>query len=118
MEFIGCKAREEKKAWKLIDAGYDGSIDGEAYGSVFFQNSNNSVRVTDDFMRGALSGGRWQTRARTTGEVVDTYDAAELWGMLAEAAWSCADPGVQYDSTINRWHTCPNSGRINASNPC
>jgi ribonucleoside-diphosphate reductase alpha chain len=118
VEFIDWKVREEKKAKALIAAGYESDFNGEAYKTVSGQNSNNSIRVTDDFMRAALSGGKWQTRARTTGEVVDTLDAAALWNKLAEAAWGCADPGVQYDSTINRWHTCPNSGRINASNPC
>src|SRR6201999_4516918 len=91
---------------------------GEAYKTVSGQNSNNSIRVTDEFMRQAMAGGQWQTRARTTGEVVDTLNAAELWQKVAEAAWSCADPGVQYDTTINNWHTCPNTARINASNPC
>ncbi len=117
-DFIGWKVREERKAKALIAAGYESDFNGDAYRTVSGQNSNNSIRVTDDFMRAALSGGKWQTRARTTGDVVETHDAAELWDMLAEAAWACADPGVQYDSTINRWHTCPNSGKINASNPC
>jgi ribonucleoside-diphosphate reductase alpha chain len=118
VDFINWKVREEKKAKALIAGGYDSDFNGEAYRTVSGQNSNNSIRVTDDFMRAALSGGKWQTRARTTGEVVDTLDATALWRNLAESAWACADPGVQYDSTINRWHTCPNSGRINASNPC
>ncbi|MFC1642188.1 vitamin B12-dependent ribonucleotide reductase [Myxococcota bacterium] len=117
-EFISWKVQEERKARALIAGGYEADFNGEAYRTVSGQNSNNSVRVNDDFMRAALSGGKWQTRARTTGDVVDTLDAAELWSLLAESAWACADPGVQYDSTINRWHTCPNSGRINASNPC
>jgi ribonucleoside-diphosphate reductase alpha chain len=117
-EFIQWKVGEERKAQALIDAGYDSDFNGEAYHTVSGQNSNNSVRVTDEFMRAALAGGSWQTRARTTGEVVDTLQANELWDMLGEAAWRCADPGVQYDSIINRWHTCPNTARINASNPC
>jgi ribonucleoside-diphosphate reductase alpha chain len=117
-EFVSWKVGEERKAQTLIAAGYDADFNGEAYHTVSGQNSNNSVRVTDEFMRSALAGGTWQTRARTTGEVVDTFPAAELWEMIGQAAWSCADPGVQYDSTINRWHTCPNTARINASNPC
>jgi ribonucleoside-diphosphate reductase alpha chain len=117
-EFISWKVGEERKAQVLIEAGYDSDFNGDAYHTVSGQNSNNSIRVTDDFMKAALAGGTWQTRARTTGEVVDTMPAAELWGMIGQAAWSCADPGVQYDSIINRWHTCPNTARINASNPC
>jgi len=117
-EFIQWKVGEERKAQALIEAGYDSDFNGEAYHTVSGQNSNNSIRVTDEFMRAALAGGTWQTRARTTGEVVDTLQAAELWEMIGKAAWGCADPGVQYDSTINRWHTCPNTARINASNPC
>ena len=117
-DFIQWKVGEERKAQALIEAGYDSDFNGEAYHTVSGQNSNNSVRVTDDFMQAALAGGTWQTRARTSGEVVDTLQAAELWDMIGTAAWSCADPGVQYDSTINRWHTCPNTARINASNPC
>ncbi len=117
-DFVQWKVREERKAQALIAMGYESDFNGEAYRTVSGQNSNNSIRVNDDFMRAALSGGKWQTTARTTGEVVDTYDAAELWNIVAEAAWGCADPGVQYDSTINRWHTCPNTDRINASNPC
>ncbi|HWQ00093.1 MAG TPA: vitamin B12-dependent ribonucleotide reductase [Vicinamibacterales bacterium] len=118
VEFINCKVEEEKKAWALIDAGYDGSFTGPAYASVFFQNSNNSVRVTDEFMRAVLDDGEWQTRAVTTGEVMDTYRARDLMRMIAEATWICGDPGMQFDTTINDWHTCPNTGRINASNPC
>jgi ribonucleoside-diphosphate reductase alpha chain len=116
--FITWKVREEKKAKALIAAGYESDFNGEAYHTVSGQNSNNSIRVTDDFMKAALAGGKWQTRARTTGAVIDTLDAADLWNTIAEAAWSCADPGVQYDSTINKWHTCSNTGKINASNPC
>jgi ribonucleoside-diphosphate reductase alpha chain len=118
VEFINCKVEEEKKAWALIDAGYDGSFTGTAYSSVFFQNSNNSVRVTDEFMRAVLDDGPWETRAVTTGEVMDTYRARDLMRMIAEATWVCGDPGMQFDTTINDWHTCPNTGRINASNPC
>ncbi|MCB9576776.1 MAG: vitamin B12-dependent ribonucleotide reductase [Polyangiaceae bacterium] len=117
-DFIQWKVREEKKAHALIATGYESDFNGEAYRTVSGQNSNNSVRVNDDFMKAAMSGGKWHTIARTTGDVVETFDAAELWTMVADSAWHCADPGVQYDSTINRWHTCPNSGRINASNPC
>jgi ribonucleoside-diphosphate reductase alpha chain len=117
-KFITCKQDEEKKAWALIDAGYDSSLDGDAYGSVFFQNANNSVRVTDDFMRAVINDGEWQTRFVKSGGVAETYRARELLRMMAEAAWACGDPGMQFDTTINSWHTCPNSGRINASNPC
>jgi ribonucleoside-diphosphate reductase alpha chain len=118
LEFINCKVEEEKKAWALIDAGYDGSFTGTAYGSVFFQNSNNSVRVTDEFMRAVLDDGEWQTRTVLTGEVMDTYRARDLMRMIAEATWVCGDPGMQFDTTVNDWHTCPNTARINASNPC
>jgi ribonucleoside-diphosphate reductase alpha chain len=118
VEFINCKVDEERKAWALIDAGYDGSFNGVAYSSVFFQNSNNSVRVTDDFMRAVLDDGEWQTRAVTTGEVMDAYRARDLMRQIAEATWVCGDPGMQFDTTVNDWHTCPNTARINASNPC
>jgi ribonucleoside-diphosphate reductase alpha chain len=118
VEFINCKVEEEKKAWALIDAGYDGSFTGTAYGSVFFQNSNNSVRVTDDFMRAVLDDAEWQTRAVLTGEVMDTYRARDLMRQIAEATWVCGDPGMQFDTSVNDWHTCPNTARINASNPC
>ena len=117
-DFIQWKVREEKKAQLLIAAGMDSDFNGDAYKTVSGQNSNNSIRVTDDFMKQVFSGGQWQTRARTDGKVIDTYPAAELWEKVAGAAWACADPGVQYDTTINRWHTCPNTARINASNPC
>ncbi len=118
VEFINCKVEEEKKAWALIDAGYDGSFTGPAYASVFFQNSNNSVRVTDDFMRAVLDGGDWNTTSLTTGEVMDTYKARDLMRMIAEGTWLCGDPGMQFDTTVNEWHTCPETSRINASNPC
>ncbi len=118
LEFINCKVEEEKKAWALIDAGYDGSFTGPAYGSVFFQNSNNSVRVTDEFMRAVLDDGEWTTRAVRTGEPMETYKARDLMRQIAEGTWICGDPGMQFDTTINDWHTCPNTARINASNPC
>jgi ribonucleoside-diphosphate reductase alpha chain len=118
VEFINCKVEEEKKAWALIDAGYDGSFTGPAYASVFFQNSNNSVRVSDEFMRAVLDDGEWETRSVTTGEVVSTHRARELMRQIAEATWICGDPGMQFDTTVNDWHTCPNTARINASNPC
>ena len=117
-EFIQCKQDEEKKAWALIDAGYDGSFGGEAYNSIFFQNSNNSVRVTDEFMRAVDEDEEWVTRAVTTGKTVDRYRARGLLRMIAESAHSCGDPGLQYDTTINDWHTVPNAGRIHATNPC
>jgi len=118
VEFINCKVDEEKKAWALIDAGYDGSFTGPAYSSVFFQNSNNSVRVTDDFMRAVLDDGAWETHAVTTGDVVDTYRARDLMRLIAEGTHVCGDPGMQFDTTINEWHTCPETDRIYASNPC
>ena len=118
-EFINCKVEEEKKAWALIDAGYDGSFTGPAYASVFFQNSNNSVRVTDEFMRAVLDDGEWQTRAvLPPHEVTATYKARDLMRQIAEATQICGDPGLQFDTTVNDWHTCPNTARINASNPC
>ncbi|HEX3903602.1 MAG TPA: vitamin B12-dependent ribonucleotide reductase [Polyangia bacterium] len=117
-EFIWCKGKEEKKAWTLIDAGYDGSFDGEAYKSIFFQNSNNSVRVTDDFMEAVEKDRDWTTRAVRDGSPVETVKARKLWRDIAEAAWMCGDPGLQYDTTINDWHTSSGTARINASNPC
>ncbi len=118
VEFINCKVEEEKKAWALIDAGYDGSFTGTAYGSVFFQNSNNSVRATDEFMRAVLDDGLWQTKAVTNGEVMDTHRARDLMRAIAEGTWVCGDPGMQFDTTVNEWHTSSNTARINASNPC
>ncbi len=133
VDFVQWKVQEEEKARALIRAGYDADFNGEAYHTISGQNSNNSVRVTDEFMEKALLGRGgaapqgpgsgppdviWRTRARTTGEVVEEHDASELWSLIADAAHVCADPGVQYDSTINRWHTCPNTDRIRASNPC
>jgi ribonucleoside-diphosphate reductase alpha chain len=117
-EFIKCKVEEEKKAWALIEAGYDSSLDGPAYGSVFFQNANNSVRVTDEFMHAVLEDREWKTRYVTSGEACDTYKARDLLRMIAEGTYFCGDPGMQFDSTINDWHTCSVTGRINASNPC
>ncbi|MFO0648526.1 MAG: vitamin B12-dependent ribonucleotide reductase [Polyangiales bacterium] len=118
VDFIEWKMREEKKAQALIAQGYPSDFNGEAYHTVSGQNSNNSVRVTDAFMAAVERDGEWQTRMRTTGKVCETLKARDLWRKVADSAWHCADPGVQYDTTINDWHTCPNSGRINASNPC
>jgi ribonucleoside-diphosphate reductase alpha chain len=119
-EFITCKADEEKKAWALIEAGYEGAfnVKGGAYDSVFFQNANHSVRVTDEFMRAVEEDKEWRTRYVLTGDTCQTYRARDLMQRMAQAAWQCGDPGLQYDTTINDWHTVPNSGRINASNPC
>ncbi len=118
VEFIECKANEERKAWTLIEAGYDPTVDGDAYGSVFFQNANNSVRVTDEFMESVEQDGMWVTRERNSRQIVDTYKAQDLMHKIAESCFTCGDPGMQFDSTINRWHTCKNTARINASNPC
>ncbi len=118
VDFIKCKVEEEKKAWALIEAGYDSSLDGPAYGSVFFQNANNSVRASDAFMQAVLDDADWQTHFVKSGEVAETRSARKLLHMIAEAAHACGDPGMQFDTTINLWHTCPASGRINASNPC
>ena len=118
VEFIWSKANEEKKAWALIDAGYDGSVDGEAYGSVFFQNANHSVRVTDDFMHAVTDDKDWQTHYITNKKVADTYKATDLMRQMAEAAYICGDPGIQFDTTVNEWNPCSNTDRINASNPC
>ncbi|HEY3266080.1 MAG TPA: vitamin B12-dependent ribonucleotide reductase [Armatimonadota bacterium] len=119
-EFINCKASEERKAWALIDAGYDGGFNvvGGAYDSIQFQNANNSVRATDDFMRAVDQDGDWTTRFVTTGEPYETKKAREYMRQIAEAAWVCGDPGMQFHTTINDWHTCPNTAPINASNPC
>jgi ribonucleoside-diphosphate reductase alpha chain len=118
-EFIWCKAKEEDKAAALRDAGFDMSIDGDGFFSIQYQNANNSVRVTDEFMQAVEEDREWHLLARSTGEPVgEPVSARELMREIAEAAYRCADPGVQYDTTINRWHTSPNSGRINASNPC
>jgi ribonucleoside-diphosphate reductase alpha chain len=118
VDFINCKVDEERKAWALIDAGYDGSFTGTAYSSVFFQNSNNSVRVTDDFMRQVLDDGDWQTHAVRDGSVMDTHKARHLMRLIAEGTHVCGDPGMQFDTTVNEWHTCPSTARIHASNPC
>ena len=119
-EFIRSKAEEERKAWALIDAGYDGAfnVKGGAYDSVFFQNANHSVRVTDEFMRAVVEDREWHTRFVLGGGPCETYRARDLMKMMAEAAWQCGDPGVQFDTTINDWHTCANTARIQASNPC
>jgi len=117
-EFIECKMREEKKAWTLIEQGYDGTLDGDAYASVMYQNANLSVRLTDEFMQAALDGAEWQTYAVTSGEPMGKYPARELLELIAEGTRICGDPGVQYHTTINRWHTCKDSGEICASNPC
>jgi ribonucleoside-diphosphate reductase alpha chain len=118
VDFIDSKLNEEKKAWALIEAGYDPSFTGEAYGSVFFQNANHSVRVTDEFMRAVVEDREWTTHAIRDGAPVDTYRARELFRRMADAAWLCGDPGIQYDTTINDWHTSANTDRIYASNPC
>src|SRR5664280_1238993 len=117
-EFIWCKAKEEDKAAALRDAGFDMSIDGDGFKSIQYQNANNSVRVSDEFMQAVEEDREWRLLARSTGEVVETVPARELMREIAEAAYRCADPGVQYDTTINRWHTNPNTGPITASNPC
>ncbi|HMK21845.1 MAG TPA: vitamin B12-dependent ribonucleotide reductase [Terriglobales bacterium] len=119
VDFIECKAKEEAKAWSLVQAGYDGSSpDSEAYSSIFFQNANNSVRVTDDFMYAVVRDTDFSTRAIRDGSVVTTYKAKDLLKKISEATWHCGDPGMQFDTTINRWHTSKNTARINASNPC
>jgi len=118
VDFVWCKAREDEKAAALRDAGFDMSLDGDGLRSIQYQNANNSVRVTDEFMAAVEAGEPWHTIARVDGTPVAEYDACDLMRQIADAAWRCADPGVQYDTTINDWHTCPNSGRINASNPC
>src|SRR5438477_214366 len=117
--FIDCKMTEEKKAWALVEHGYDGSSpDSEAYSSIFFQNANNSVRVTDEFMQAAERDSEFSTRAVKDGSVVKTFKARDILRKIAEATWQCGDPGMQYDSTVNKWHTSKNTARINASNPC
>ena len=119
VDFIDCKAKEEAKAWSLVQAGYDGSSpDAEAYSSIFFQNANNSVRVTDDFMYAVVRDTDFSTRAIRDAAVVNTYKAKDLLKKVGEATWHCGDPGMQFDTTINRWHTSKNTARINASNPC
>ena len=118
VEFIECKMKEEEKAHVLIEQGYDPAIDGEAYSSVFFQNANHSVRVTDDFMRAVEEDRDWWTRNVNDGKPVEKIRARDLLNRMAESAWQCGDPGMQYDTTVNRWHTCKATDRINASNPC
>jgi ribonucleoside-diphosphate reductase alpha chain len=120
LDFIRCKAEEEKKAWSLIDAGYDGgfNVPGGAYDSIFYQNANHSVRVTDDFMRAAVDDKSWATKAVRGGGTMDTYRAKDLLREMSDAAWICGDPGMQFHTTINNWHTCPNTAPINSSNPC
>ena len=117
-EYIWCKAKEEKKAQQLIELGYDDSIDGEAYRSVQFQNANNSVGVTDEFMKAVIADGEWRTRRVTDGKVERVYKAADMMQWIAEATWQCGDPGLQFKTTLNEWHTSPNAGPINACNPC
>src|SRR2546428_725862 len=120
LNFIRCKAEEEKKAWALIEAGYNVgfNVPGGAYDSVQFQNANHSVRASDDFMRAVIDDKQWTTRAVVDGRVIDTYKARDLWKEIAEAAWVCGDPGLQFDTTIQDWNVVPNTGRINATNPC
>jgi ribonucleoside-diphosphate reductase alpha chain len=120
LDFIRCKAEEEKKAWALIEAGYNVgfNVPGGAYDSVQFQNANHSVRVTDDFMRAVVDDKQWETKAVVGGRTVDKYKARDLWKEIADAAWICGDPGLQFDSTIQDWNVVPNTGRINATNPC
>ncbi|HMT18997.1 MAG TPA: vitamin B12-dependent ribonucleotide reductase [Candidatus Saccharibacteria bacterium] len=117
-EFIWCKAKEERKARVLRDNGFDMDLDGKDSFSIQYQNANNSVRVTDEFMEAVVNDEDWDLRAVTTGKTVRTMKARNLWRQIAEAAWECADPGLQFDTTINKWHTTPNAGRINGSNPC
>ncbi len=120
IDFIKCKAEEEKKAWALIEAGYDGgfNVPGGAYDSIAYQNANHSVRVTDDFMHAVVNNGKWTTKTVLDKRPVETYDARYIMDQIAEAAWICGDPGLQFHTTINKWHTCPNTAPINASNPC
>ncbi len=117
-KFIWCKASEEKKAWALIEAGYDSAIDGDAYGSIFFQNANNSVRASDDFMMAAVKDEDWWTKSVLNGQPKERYKARDLLKQIAEATHQCGDPGMQFDTTVNHWHPCKNTARINASNPC
>ena len=118
MEFINWKANEEKKVAALVAGGYDNSYEGEAYGTVSGQNSNNSIRIPNSFFKVLEEGGDWELKARTDGRVMKKVPAKDVWNQISQAAWACADPGTQYDTTINEWHTCPQGGRINASNPC
>jgi ribonucleoside-diphosphate reductase alpha chain len=118
VDFIECKAKEERKAWALVDAGYDSALDGEAYSSIFFQNANNSVRVTDEFMKALVEDKEWATRQISMDMPAKTYRARDLMKKIAEAAWQCGDPGMQFHTTINKWHTSKATAPINASNPC
>jgi len=118
LEFANCKAVEEQKAWALGSTGFDMTINGEAWKSIQFQNANNSIRVTDEFMKAVEADGPWNLKEVKSGKVIETVPAREILRQSAQAAWQCGDPGMQYDTTINSWHTSPNSGRINASNPC
>jgi len=117
-EFITAKAKEEKKAWALIEQGYDGSFNGEAYGSVMYQNENLSVRVSDEFMQAAVDGKEWWTRSVTTGKPLEKKDASRLLDQIAEGTWVCGDPGLQYDGAIQKWHTCKGTEPIHSTNPC
>ncbi|MCC7373118.1 MAG: vitamin B12-dependent ribonucleotide reductase [Verrucomicrobiales bacterium] len=117
-DFIGSKMREEKKAWALIEQGYDGSFNGEAYGSVMYQNENLSVRVSDEFMQAAVDGKEWWTRSVTTGTPLEKKDASKLLDLVAEGTWVCGDPGLQYDGAIQKWHTCKGTEPIHSTNPC
>ena len=117
-KFIWCKAKEEKKAYTLVEAGYDSSLDGDAYSSIFFQNANNSVRATDDFMEAVVRDDDWWTKGVASGQPVNRHKARDLMRQIAEATHQCGDPGMQFDTTVNRWHPCKNTARINASNPC
>ncbi len=117
-EFIDAKQKEEKKAWALIEQGYDGSYNGDAYGSVMYQNENLSVRASDEFMRAAIGGKEWWTRAVTTGKPLEKKDAAKLLFKIAEGTWTCGDPGMQYDGPIQKWHTCKGTEPIHSTNPC
>ena len=117
-QFVWSKAKEERKAWALVEAGYDSSIDGEAYSTISFQNANHSVRASDEFMRAAADDSDWWTKSRVSGQPKDRLKARDLLKQIAEATHQCGDPGMQFDSTINRWHTSKNTDRINASNPC
>ncbi len=117
-QFIVSKWKEEEKAKALISIGYDNALDGEIYNNIFFQNANNSVRVTDEFMNAVLENKDWGLKAVRTGEILETVKARDIMNLISEAAWHCADPGMQFDTIINKWHTAPNTGRINASNPC
>ncbi|MGH8003145.1 MAG: vitamin B12-dependent ribonucleotide reductase, partial [Limisphaerales bacterium] len=118
LEFANCKSLEEQKAWALGASGFDMTINGEAWKSIQFQNANNSIRVTDEFMKTVEADLVWNLKEVKTGKVLESVPAKEILRQAAQAAWQCGDPGMQYDTTINSWHTCPVSGRINASNPC